>query len=86
MQNIAQNTTLYYINGVPKNMKKLHSAPNSDSKILYQDFTVVRGIAIKQIRGNWMLVKVFDYNNNTPIGWMRWRDDDGQLLIFCNLD
>jgi hypothetical protein len=31
------------------------------------------------------LVEVLDFERNMPIGWIRWRDEDGNLLAFPNL-
>ena len=32
-----------------------------------------------------MLVEVLDFERNTPIGWVRWRDHDGNLMVFPNI-
>jgi hypothetical protein len=29
-------------------------------------------------------VEAWDFNRESPIGWMRWRNEDGQLLAFPN--
>jgi hypothetical protein len=41
---------------------------------------------VRHLRGNWLLVEALDFENNTPIGWIRWRDDDGNLMVFPNIN
>ena len=34
------------------------------------------------IRGNWILVKVTDFQNQMKTGWINFRGDDGKLKLF----
>lgn len=34
------------------------------------------------IRGNWILVKVYDFQNQMKTGWINFRGDDGKLKLF----
>jgi hypothetical protein len=83
IQNVAQKNLLYFIPGVPKKMRMLRSAPNDDAKPVSYEMKSIKNIQFKYMRGNWILVKVVDYYSNAPIGWLRWRTDDGKLLMFC---
>lgn len=86
MRMIARKRGIYYIKGVPEEYKKLRASTEDNAQIIYDDFTKVKGLVIKVIRGNWMLVKACDFGSTSPIGWIRWRDDDGNILIFSPLD
>lgn len=86
MQTIAKYKGIYYIAGVSEDSKLMKSAPEENAKTIITKFTHVKNLELKLVRGNWLLVKAIDFDNSSPIGWIRWRDDDGQLLIFCNLD
>jgi hypothetical protein len=87
MKKIAPFKGLYFIPGVPKKQKKLRASPNDEAQAIRYDIDVIKSLQVKHIRGNWMLVKITDYMGaNSPIGWIRWRDDNGNLMVFCNLD
>lgn len=74
----------YWLTGVDDYARALRMAPDDDAKIL--ELLVVRKMTVKHIRGNWLLVEAVDFDRSTPIGWIRWRDKDGQLLVFPNLE
>jgi hypothetical protein len=31
-----------------------------------------------------MLVEIKDFDHQNPIGWIRWRDEAGRLMVFTN--
>jgi hypothetical protein len=84
MQTFARKNLLYFISGVPKSMRTLRSAPQDNARPVNYDFSQVRSIEFKHIRGNWLLVRVRDLGQGSPIGWLRWRTDDGKLVMFCS--
>lgn len=86
MLKIAKKRGIYFLPGVPKKDRKLRGQPKDDSPVIKYDFTYVKRLQIKHIRGNWILVKAYDISEGSPFGWIRWRDENGQLMIFCNLD
>lgn len=85
MVKIAKPRGLYFLPGVPSEAKKLRGTPSKEAKPIPMDFTYIRSINMKHIRGNWVLVKVVDITDDSPYGWVRWRDDKGKLMIFCDL-
>lgn len=38
------------------------------------------------VQGNWVLVKVNDFNNQLKTGWLNYRDDRGKLKVFVKFD
>lgn len=86
MMKIAKKRGIYFIPGVDKKSKRLRGEPKDDANIVRYDFTCVKELQIKHIRGNWLLVKAIDIGEGSPLGWVRWRDDNGQLMVFCDLD
>ena len=49
-------------------------------------FTLIKNIRLNKISGNWALVTVVDFDNKLKIGYIRWREDDGQIIIFPRMD
>ncbi len=72
---------LYTFRNIPEEMKKLYSAPDSEST-LTDSFNFPKHIALWLISGNWVLVKVTTYDGQTKTGWMKWRLDDGSIGVF----
>ena len=78
----AKPNGIYWLEGVSQYQRLLRSAPDDAAKTV--PITVVRDLKVKHVRGNWLLVEVRDFNHNTPLGWIRWRDDEGRLMVFTN--
>ena len=61
--------------------KGLYYAPYETAKIMY-GFTVAKHLKLVMIKGNWMMVIATEYDGQVKMGWIRWRTNDGKLLIF----
>lgn len=79
----AKANGVYWLSGVNQYQRSVRQADADDAKLI--PITIIRSLKVKHLRGNWMLVEVLDFERNTPIGWVRWRDDDGNLMVFPNL-
>ncbi len=73
---------IYWLSGVSEYQRSVRTADKDEAAFL--PLTIIRDLKVRHIRGNWLLVEVLDFERNTPIGWVRWRDDDGNLMIFPN--
>jgi len=80
----AKNNGIYWLSGVVDYNRALRSKDEDTAKLI--STTVIRKLKVRYVRGNWLLVEIQDFEMNAPIGWLRWRDDDGNLLIFPNLN
>jgi len=80
----AKSSGIYWLSGVKEYYRAVHSSDSDDAKLV--PITIIRNLKVKHLRGNWLLVEVLDFENNTPIGWVRWRDDDGNLMVFPNIN
>lgn len=69
-----------WLRGVPAYQRALRMAPEDSAKII--PTTLIRRLKVKHVRGNWLLVEVVDFARQAPVGWIRWRDDAGNLLVF----
>lgn len=74
---------VYWLNGVDAYQRSIRT--RSEDKAPLLPLTVIRKMKVLHVRGNWMLVEVLDFERNTPIGWVRWRDTEGHLLAFPNI-
>lgn len=74
---------IYWLNGVKEYYRSIRTSDTDEAKFI--PVTIIRDLKVKHVRGNWLLVEVLDFERNTPIGWVRWRDDDGKLMVFPNL-
>jgi hypothetical protein len=79
----AKASGIYWLSGVSEYQRSVRSSDADDAKLL--PITIIRQLKVKHVRGNWMLVEVLDFERNTPIGWVRWRDDNGNLMVFPNI-
>lgn len=79
----AKASGIYWLTGVKEYNRSIRSADTDEAKLI--PVTIVRDLKVKHVRGNWLLVEVLDFERNTPIGWVRWRDDNGNLMVFPNI-
>jgi hypothetical protein len=79
----AKANGIYWLSGVKEYNRSVRSSDSDEAKIY--PITIIRDLKVKFVRGNWMMVEVLDFERNTPIGWVRWRDDEGNLMVFPNI-
>lgn len=72
---------LYAFKDIPVEEKRLHSHPDYDSQII-NIFENAKNIRVQMYRGNWVLVRVYDYEGKLMIGWIKWRTDEGKFNYF----
>jgi hypothetical protein len=84
MMTHAKPAGIHWFYGVPESIKQLHSQADDYAKIIPAFY--LQKLKVLHLRGNWMLMQGLDLEHNTPIGWMRWREETGELLLFPNLN
>lgn len=64
-----------------KSEVEVYSNPDINSQVInkFQNPKVIR---LTSVEGNWMLVSVLNYNSSTMIGYIKWRNDKGCILLF----
>ncbi len=72
---------VYFFKDMPETNKKLMSGPEKDSQKV-ASYTYPKFVKLTLVRGNWMLVTILDLGNETRVGWMQWRTEDGNFMIF----
>lgn len=72
---------LYLFKDLQKNDKILYAAPMKQTNTT-GSIEMPRAIMPWLVRGNWVLVKVHDFNNQLKTGWLNFRSDNGKLKLF----
>ncbi len=82
--NYGKKNGLYLFKDIPADERKLYAQPfeKKEDMKLVANYQHAYSIKLVYIKGNWMLVRVLDIGNNEKIGYLRWRTDDGKLLLF----
>jgi hypothetical protein len=80
----ARQSGLYFFRDIQRDKRRLYSRPEDNSQAV-ASFEHAKHINLWLIRGNWMLVKVTNYDNTVKTGWIRWRNDEGRLFAFVEL-
>ena len=75
---------LYAFKDLDLKEKRLYSKDDIDSQII-GSFERAKNIRIHIVRGNWVLVRVYDYEGGLKIGWLKWRTDEGRFRFFPNV-
>jgi len=79
----AKASGIYWLSGVNEYQRSVRAKDEDGASLI--PITIIRDLKVRHLRGNWLLVEVLDFERNTPIGWVRWRDDDGNLMVFPNI-
>jgi len=77
---------LYLLSDIPVKCRTMHTDPDENSQLIDNSSFSPQEIELVYISGNWMLVREIDYNKTAQIGWIRWRDNDGNIFVFPKLD
>lgn len=72
---------LYLFKDLEKKDKVLHGAPVKQTNTI-GSLEMPKLITPWLIRGNWILVKATDFQNQMKTGWINFRGDDGKLKLF----
>jgi len=76
---------LYLFKDLQKSDKVLYAGPVKQTNAT-GSIELPRMITPWLTQGNWVLVKVIDFNNQLKTGWLNYRDDKGKLKLFVKLD
>ena len=86
MENGRKNG-VYLFKDVPPDERKLYAKPfeKPEDKKTVANYDHAYQIKLEIIKGNWMLVRILDINNNEKIGFLRWRTNEGKVFLFPHL-
>lgn len=72
---------VYLFRNVDEKYKKLYASPDLNSNVT-DTFNFPKHISLWLMNGDWMLVKVLTYDGQTKTGWIKWRLEDGSIIMF----
>ena len=75
---------LRYLKDAPEDLEVLRAKPEDLAQIVSK-FNFVKQIKLTVIRGNWALVSVMDLDKVPKTGYMKWRNSDGTIYAFPNI-
>lgn len=75
---------IYFFKDVQKTDKIMYAAPMKQTNSV-GSVELPKSVFPWLVRGNWILVKVHDLNNQFKTGWINFRDDFGKLKVFVKL-
>jgi hypothetical protein len=78
----TKNFGFQWLVGVPTYDRSVRLKPEDAAPLT--PVSIVQGIKVLHVRGNWMLVELRDLGAEHPIGWLRWRDEQGNLMVWPN--
>lgn len=67
-----------------KSVKKIYSNPDDNAQVL-GELNRPKSIKLISIEGEWMLTTVLDNSGNIITGYIKWRNDLGQIYLFPNI-
>jgi hypothetical protein len=75
---------IYAFKDTPREERVLYGTAQEDAQIV-DNWEIAKHINPWYINGNWVMVKVLDYDNAQKTGYLKWRTNEGKLLIFVDL-
>ena len=75
---------LRFLKNTPNDLEVLRAKPEDLSQIVSK-INYVKQIKLTVIRGNWALVSIQDLDKIPKTGYMKWRNSDGTIYAFPNI-
>lgn len=61
-------------------------AKSEDLSQIVAKFNYIKQIKLTVIRGNWALVSIVDLDKTPKTGYLKWRNTDGTIYVFPNIE
>ena len=72
---------LYIMKDAPESTKILYGSNGDDAQKIDR-INMPQTLKMTAIKGNWLLVNVFDMDKLVKIGWLKWRNTSGEIYLF----
>lgn len=74
----------YLFKDIKKEERKLYARPQDDTRTV-DSWESAKLITPWFVKGNWIMVKVLNFDNVQKTGWFKWRTSEGTLRGFVDL-
>lgn len=71
---------LYYMKDAPEESKVIYGETQAIDKVIFPQC-----VNLTSVRGNRLLVNIFDINRTQKAGWVQWRSLSGEIYLFPNI-
>lgn len=78
---LGRKQGLYAFNDITKNDKIIYASPDKNSNSI-GSLEMPKYISPWLVQGNWILVKIYEYDSKIKTGWLNFRGEDGKLRLF----
>lgn len=75
---------VYYLKDAPDETKIMYGSNTEDGKQISK-INLAQNIKLTTVKGNWLLVSAFDMDKIQKIGWIKWRNTDGEIYLFPDI-
>lgn len=72
---------IYYLKDAPDSAKIMYGSNEDDSKPICK-VNVAQQINLTTVKGNWVLASAYDMDKIQKIGWVKWRNQNGEIYLF----
>ena len=72
---------IYLLKDVPAEVKNLKTSTSVDAQNCGQIENPIK-IQLQAVKGNWLLIKVFEKDKTTKTGYLQWRNTNGEIYAF----
>lgn len=75
---------VYYLKDAPEMSKSLYGS-NVEQGQKIGVINMPQMIKMTTVKGNWLLIQVYDLDRIQKIGWIKWRNTNGEIYLFPNI-
>lgn len=79
--NYGRKYGIYYLKDAPDISKTIYSSSDNNSQVLGR-VKLPEVIKLTTTKGNWILASIYDIEKIQKIGWIQWRNTNGEIYLF----
>jgi len=79
--NYGRKYGVYYLKDAPEESKTIYSSSDNNGQVLGR-IKLPEVIKLTTTKGNWILISVYDIEKIQKIGWIQWRNTNGEIHLF----
>ncbi len=76
---------LYFMKDAPQSSKILYGSNSEENQKQISMFEAPKKVKLQSVSGNWLLAIANDIDGSQKIGWLKWRNLNGEIFLFPNI-